>query len=234
MEEIIKLEDILDVLKKGWKLIVSITIIFTLAAALISCFIIRPKYETTVKLFIGKQTVVSAGSQQNKGYDSSEVSMYQNLMGTYAQIISTKNSIGTALKNIGFENSAANVDSVIKGLSVSPSKDTQILTITYTSMDKAEVVPVINSITNVFINQSKVLIPNGSVHVIESAVQPTGAVSPNTTLNTIIGFIIGLVVSIALVFLLEYLDNTVKSANELEKLLGYPVIGAIPDIKEQR
>ena len=38
-------------------------------------------------------------------------------------------------------------------------------------------------------------------------------------------------VSVGLVFLLEYLDNTYKNKDQLEKELGIPVLGAIPDIE---
>lgn len=36
-------------------------------------------------------------------------------------------------------------------------------------------------------------------------------------------------VSVGLAFLLEFLDNTFKSKEQLEQILGIPVIGAIPD-----
>ncbi len=43
-----------------------------------------------------------------------------------------------------------------------------------------------------------------------------------------IAFFIGLMVSLGIAFLLEYLDNTVKSQEDIEKLTGIPVIGIIP------
>ena len=237
MEDIIKFEDIIKALKNGWKMIVTITIICTLSAALISYFLIKPKYETTVKVFIGKKTTVEHSKYQNNnnnnvGYDSSEVSMYQNLMQTYAQVITTKDSIGLALKSIGIPTTQATIDSILGGLSVSTSKDTQILDITYKSTNKNEMVPIVNSITNAFITQSKKLISNGNVQVIEAPQTPTLPISPNKKLNIIIGFIIGLILSVGIVFLLEYLDNSIKSADELERLLDIPVIGIIPEIKE--
>ena len=232
MEDIIKLEEVIEILKNGWKLIVSITIICTLIAGCISYFVIKPKYESTVKLFIGKQTVVLENSKENIGYDSSEVNMYQNLMGTYAQFIPTANLVGSALENVGIEKTTKNIDSTIKRLKVSTDKNTQILAITYTSTNKGQVVRVLNSVTNEFINESKELIPNGSIHIIENPVAPITPISPNKTLDIIIGFIIGLILSVGIVLALDYLNNTVKSTDELEKLLGYPVIGAIPEIKE--
>jgi capsular polysaccharide biosynthesis protein len=38
-------------------------------------------------------------------------------------------------------------------------------------------------------------------------------------------------VSVGLVFLLEYLDNTYKNKEQLEKDLGISVLGAIPDVE---
>lgn len=232
MEDIIKLEEIIESLKNAWKLIVSITIICTLIAGCINYFVIKPKYQSTVKLFIGKQTTTLENNQENTGYNFNEVNMYQNLMGTYAQFIPTTNLVGNALENIGIERTTGNVDSTIKNLKVNTDRNTQILTITYTSTNKRDVVRILNSVTNAFIDESKKLIPNGSVHVIENPAQPTAPISPNKTLNIIIGFIIGLILSIGIVLALDYFDNTVKSADELEKLLDYPVIGAIPEVKE--
>ena len=241
MEDIIKIKDVIKTLKNGWKIIVTITIICTLSAALISYFLIKPKYETTVKVFIGKKSTVEHSKDQNNnnnnnnnnvGYDSSEVSMYQSLMETYAQVITTKDSIGLALRSIGMSDSQGSIVGVLDGLSVNTSKGTQILDITYKSLNKNEVVPIINSITNVFVTQSKKLISNGNVQVIEAAQTPTSPISPNKKLNIIIGFILGIILSVAIVFLLEYLDNSIKSADELEHLLGIPVIGIIPEMKE--
>ena len=234
MEEVVKVEDIIKTVKNGWKIIVTITIVCTLIAAIISYFFIKPKYETSVKVFIGKKTAVEHKGYQNSnniGYDSSEVSMYQNLMETYAQVITTRDSIGLALKSIGLSDNQANVDGVLNGLSVIASQGTQILNITYISTNKNEMVPIVNSLTKVFINQSKKLISNGNVEVIEAAQVPNKPISPNKTLNTIIGFIIGLILSLGIVFLVEYLDNSVKSSEELERLLDVPVIGVIPEIK---
>ncbi|MGL4739220.1 MAG: YveK family protein [Sarcina sp.] len=231
-KDIINIEDIFSLIKRQWKILASIVVIFTVGAALISTFILKPKYETSIKLFIGKQNTVQQHGQI--GYDSSEVNMYQNLMKTYAQIATTKDYVKQALEKINISGSAGSVNSVMSGLSVVPSNDTQILTITYKTTNKDELVPIINSVTNVFMTNSKLLIPNGSIHIIEAAQAPIKPVSPNKTLNTIIGFIIGIIVAIAVVLIMDYFDNTVKSKDDLERLLeDIPVIGKIPYVEER-
>jgi len=49
-------------------------------------------------------------------------------------------------------------------------------------------------------------------------------------LNAIIRVIVGLVVALALVFLLEYLDGSVRDERDAQKVLDLPVLGAIPRI----
>jgi len=40
-------------------------------------------------------------------------------------------------------------------------------------------------------------------------------------------------VSVGLVFLIEYMDNTIKTQEDVEKLLGLPVIGTIPYVDDK-
>lgn len=71
-------------------------------------------------------------------------------------------------------------------------------------------------------------IGNTSVLVISEASLPTGPVKPNKKLNTAIGFILGLMVFTLLAFVLEYLDNTLKTPEDVTRELELPVLGVIP------
>lgn len=61
---------------------------------------------------------------------------------------------------------------------------------------------------------------------------PESPVKPNKKLNIAVAFVLGLMAFTILAFVLEYLDNTVKSAEQIDKLLDIPVLGVIPYIKE--
>ncbi|MEG1870805.1 MAG: GNVR domain-containing protein, partial [Peptostreptococcaceae bacterium] len=88
------------------------------------------------------------------------------------------------------------------------------------------------AITNEFITTSKILVPNGNIRIIESVKLPEAPVSPNVKMNIAIAFMLGLMVSVGLCFLLEFLDNTYKTKESLERELDIPVIGAIPNLKQ--
>lgn len=220
-EEVIKIEDIVYALRKRWKLIIIITLACTILSAILSFFVIKPKYEAKTKVFIGKE---EAGN--NKEYSNNDVVMYQKLMKTYAEILKTTDLIDKALGQADLD---LKTSEILENLTVVPSADTQILEIKYTSTNKNQCIEVVEAITKEFITESKDLIPNGNIKIIQKAELPKNPVSPNKTLNILIAFLLGLMISIGLVFLLEYLDNTFKTSEELEKFLGIPVIGIIPD-----
>ena len=58
-------------------------------------------------------------------------------------------------------------------------------------------------------------------------------VNPNPVLNMAIAFVVGLMVGVGLAFLLEYLDNTIKTEEDIEKVLGVPVLGTIAVIEDK-
>ncbi len=57
---------------------------------------------------------------------------------------------------------------------------------------------------------------------------PTSPSSPNVTLNMGVGVLAGLLAGIALAFFIEYLDTSVKTMDDVESMLGVPVLAIIP------
>lgn len=71
----------------------------------------------------------------------------------------------------------------------------------------------------------------GKVRILDKA-RIAGKVKPNRKLTVLMGAFIGLGLGLAFAFLKEYLDNTIKSVEQLEKK-GLVVLGIIPDIHHQ-
>lgn len=222
-EQVISIEEIFEALKKRWKMIVLITVLATVISGVLSFFVIKPVYEASTKVFIGKE------ENSQEGYNSSDIQMYQKLLKTYAEAIKTRDLIDAAIKTSKLDLTVGQVSS---GLTVVPVADTQILQIKYQSLDPKEAEVVLKAISNEFIKISKELVPNGNVRVIEAVELPKNPISPNKVMNIAIAFLLGLMVSVGLVFILEYLDNTYKTKEQLENELELPVLGTIPAIDE--
>ncbi|MGG7147395.1 YveK family protein [Clostridium butyricum] len=221
-EEIIRIEDIVDVLTKRWKMIFSVTLVATLISAVISFFLIAPKYQAGTKLFIGKENTTT----QDQSYNNNDVQMYQKLLKTYAEVIQTKDLVGQAIKQ---DNLDLDPEDVLKNLTVTPRADTQILEISYINVDPVVSQKIVESVTDKFIEYSTELIPNGNVKIIESVRIPENAVSPNKKMNIAIAFLLGLMISVGLSFLIEFMDNTFKTKEQIENILDLPAIGVIPN-----
>ncbi len=219
-EEFINIEDALYVVKKWWRVILSITLGVTVLVGGLNFFVIKPKYESSIKLFIGKEIL-----DDETAYNGSDIEMYQNLMQTYSEIVRSKDLISTALTT---NRISEEVNNVLDNLTILASSDTQVFEIKYESIDPYAASNIVNAIKNSFITKCIELIPNGSIKVLEEANIPQKSVSPNKLLNTFIGFLLGFMLSIAVVMVIQYFNSSFRNKDEIERILGLSVIGTIP------
>jgi protein tyrosine kinase modulator len=230
MEEEITLDlrDVFGILRKRVKLILIITIISTLVSGIVSFFVIKPTYEAGTSIVIGKNV-----KNSTEGYNSSDVVMYQKLMKTYAEIAKTNDVAVDAVKSMNNDMSEKEIEKAAlalqKSAKVTPQADTQILDIKVQSQDPKEAKKKIDALTNSFMNVAPKMYPDGQIKIMDTAKVPTQPIKPNKKLNVAIAFLLGLMISVGLSFLLEYMDNTIKTQEDIEKLLEVPVIGNIPN-----
>jgi capsular exopolysaccharide synthesis family protein len=67
-----------------------------------------------------------------------------------------------------------------------------------------------------------------NIRVVDDAQVPVDPVSPRRALNMLVGLLGGAFLGVGLAFLFEYLDNRVKTPEEIETELGIPSLGMIP------
>ncbi|MGE5587645.1 MAG: GumC family protein [Clostridia bacterium] len=72
------------------------------------------------------------------------------------------------------------------------------------------------------------------VYVIDGATVPETPTKPRKLLNTAIAAFLGLFVAVGVAFLIEYVDTSFKSQEEVERLLDLPVLGMVPDMRKFR
>ena len=128
-------------------------------------------------------------------------------------------------------------DELVKEIKVTPDTVATVLHITVQDTNPALARDVANTLVAEFIaevkqiQQAETQAPNSRTQdnlvVISSAVLPDKAVSPHKTLNVGIAFIAGLLLALGTAFLLDYLDQSIKSDDELTKRLGLIPLGHI-------
>lgn len=220
----IKLEEIINLFKNKWKLILIFTLTFTLISSLVTFFLIKPQYEASTKLFIGKNETIAT----KKSYDNNEIIMYQKLLKSYSTIIKTKDLAKLAIEGT---NVNVKVEELLSNLTIVPIADTQIIEIKLKNKSPNNAKKLVTSITNEFINLSKELVPNGNVQILESVQASKNPISPNKKINIAVAMLLGLISGASVVIFLEVIKNTFKSKEEIEEEFKIAVIGVIPNIE---
>jgi succinoglycan biosynthesis transport protein ExoP len=67
-----------------------------------------------------------------------------------------------------------------------------------------------------------------NIKVIDPAMVPSGPSRPNRARNILMAFLVGLVGGLGLAFLREYMDNTVKTPDDIERLAKLPSLAVVP------
>ncbi|MCK5492688.1 MAG: polysaccharide biosynthesis tyrosine autokinase, partial [Candidatus Omnitrophica bacterium] len=97
-----------------------------------------------------------------------------------------------------------------------------------------------DTITNMNKNLSGQIIPNieaigpASVKIFEQAIPGLRPIGTSKKITIILAFFMSIFLGVMLVFVFDYMDQTFKSPQEVERLLNTPVLGSIPKIKRKR
>jgi capsular exopolysaccharide synthesis family protein len=71
-------------------------------------------------------------------------------------------------------------------------------------------------------------VPRTPVEIVDSAEESTRPVSPNLIVNVLLSIFIGLGSGVGLAYFIEYLDTSIKTADDVERWIELPVLGLIP------
>jgi capsular exopolysaccharide synthesis family protein len=74
-------------------------------------------------------------------------------------------------------------------------------------------------------------VDNNNISIIDKAGVPYKKYKPNFKTNLIFGLVLGLFLGMGAAFLREFMDDSVKNPNELERITGLPVLGMLPALK---
>lgn len=189
------------------------------AAGAITHFLITPKYQATSKLY-----VVSASN--NKIVDLNDLNIGTSLSEDYTELIKIRPILEDVIKdcNLDYE-----YEELLEMLTIAPVGETRILAITVESTSAKEAMTIANSVAATAVTYLPKLMETTAPNIAEKAVLPEGPCSPNLVTNTAIGAIGMLVLVMAVLTVLFLMDDTMRSAEEVEKAFGVMPLTVIPE-----
>ena len=222
-EIVMDLDEIFRILKKRFWIIILITALAVGASVVLSLYVMTPLYEAESSIIIGKER--QENQEVGYAYSYSDVMMYEKMLKTYGQIAKSRLVTEKASEKL-IESGQTDLSFGEKEVTVTP--DTQILTVKIQDTNPNSAMVKVNILAQTFVEEANRIYPSVNVQVLDTAILPVSPVSPKTRLNMSVAFMLGIIVSLGIIFIIEYMDNTLKTEEDIEKYMGLPVIGLIP------
>ncbi|KPB05748.1 YveK family protein [Bacillus sp. CHD6a] len=226
MEETISLKELFQTIKKRLWLIVLLTVLATTASGVVSYFLLTPIYQSSTQLLVNQ-----AKSEQTQ-FTSADIQTNLQLMNTYNVIIKSPAILDKVSDNLDGKVTAGQLNGMI---TVESANNSQVLDITVQSADPIMAATIANVTAQTFQSEVVNIMNVDNVSILSGAQvgENPSPIKPQPVLNMAIAFVVGLMAGVGLAFLLEFLDNTVRNEQDVEKLLGLPVLGSITVIEDK-
>lgn len=219
--------DVFATLKVLWKRkfsIILVALVFAIAAFGYSAFLAKKEYQSTSRIY-----VVSRQNQDNNALTNSDLQAGAYLVKDYREIILSQNVLSQAIEELKLDMTPAELS---KKISVSVPTDTRILSITAKDGDPKEAARIANGLRNVAAEKIISVTKVSDVTTLDEAEVPQSPSSPNIRRNVLLGFVAGAGLMVVLLVVVEVLDDRVKRPEDVEELMGLPLLGVVPDIKK--
>ncbi|MDR2977527.1 MAG: polysaccharide biosynthesis protein [Streptococcaceae bacterium] len=221
-ENSINIRELFAMLRKRILLIVTMTVLATVIGGVYTFFIAKPIYQATAQLVV--RPISGDEGTANAGAVSGNI-----------QLINTINPIITSPKVIKQVKNQLNLTDSIRSLqgSISASNATNslLINIVVKNEDKNLAKQIADKTAEIFSNDAPDLLSVKNVSRLGDATLDPSPVSPNKKLNLAISFVIGFLIGAGIALIREFMDNTINSEEDIEQILGKPLLGVVPLIE---
>lgn len=196
-------------------------LIGALLAGLITQFAITPKYTATSKMYM-----VSSSSQSV--VDLTDFNIGQSLSSDYVELLKTRPIIEGVIDD---QHLSYTYKELVEMIELSVVADTRIIRIDVTSEDPEEAMNIANALSEKGVKELPKVMETPEPHIAEYAIVPINKSAPSLTKNTMIGALLGLLIMLAIFTVQFLMDDTFKTAEDIEKEFGVMPLTVIPEGK---
>ncbi len=218
----IDLKDLFDYYKSKLGVVILFVALVGILGCLYGLFIQKPMYKSSTSI------VLISEAKDNSQLTYNDVSVNQNLVSTYSEIVKSKRVLSQVINNLNLNYTYGALSNNIE---VSSVTGTQIIKITVTDENSKTAMKVANEIGKVFAKEIPELYNISNVNILDTAEQPSSAYNVNITKQSAISLLAGLVLGLGVVFVMYYFDRTVKNASQIEDKLKLPVLATVREYR---
>ncbi len=218
----IDLKDLFDYYKSKLGVVILFVALVGILGCLYGLFIQKPMYKSSTSI------VLISEAKDNSQLTYNDVSVNQNLVSTYSEIVKSKRVLSQVINNLNLNYTYGALSNNIE---VSSVTGTQIIKITVTDENSKTAMKVANEIGKVFAKEIPELYNISNVNILDTAEQPSSAYNVNITKQSAISLLAGLVLGLGVVFVMYYFDRSVKNASQIEDKLKLPVLATVREYR---
>jgi len=214
--------ELLQLMRKHLKLVILLPIVCALAMGVYSYAFMANTYTASTSMYVlAKQT--SANSDNAANYSNLNAS--QMLANDVSTLLKSDRIAADTVKNLHLDS--------LKGYSTKVTSETtsRVITLSVTGSDPNTSAAIANEMASNVSKVAQQVMDVQSVNVIDQAVSPSSPSGPNRSMYIAVALLAGLFIAIAIVVVSDMLNTKVRNADEVEELLGLPVIGRMPAVK---
>lgn len=229
MEVVDKKHLIQAILRKLWVVVV-VAVLSAMAGLGVTRLAITPEYEASAKFYVNNSSI-SVGST-SFSISASELTAAQGLVNTYIVILDSRLTLNEVIKVAKVNYTYGQLLDMITSEQID---DTEIFKVTVTSTDPDEAAHLANTIAVVLPEKIAAIVDGSDVRVVDYAVVPKEASSPNLFVNVVLSFLLGAIVSLAAIVVYELMDDKIRTEDYLARAYpGVPLLAVIPDARGQK
>lgn len=225
MEEI-DLKELFNVFWSKKIQIFSVVVIFIIIGAIYSYGLKTPVYTSSTDLVLAMSE--KKDEERENSITTTEITLNAKLVPTYRKLAKSKSTVKKVIENLGIQE---NADSLRNKINVTAEEDTEVIKVSVTHENPTYAMKVANELAKVFSEKIQEIYNINNITIVDEAETPSRPSNEDHTKDLILFAMIGLVISGSYVFVLNMLDNTIKSTDEVEKGYHIPVLVAIPLIE---
>jgi capsular polysaccharide biosynthesis protein len=211
------LAELFQLLRKHLRLVIVLPVVLAALVAIVS-FFMPDQYTASTTMYVLSRQDESAQSTNM----FSDLNASQMLTNDVATILKSDRVSADVAEQLGLEDLDA------YDVSVDNTTTTRVITLSVTGTDPVMTAQVANAFVTDVSSVAQEVMNVQSVNVIDSAATPTVPSGPRRALYTAVGFLAGLFIAVAIVVAEDALNTRVRNSEEVEELVGLPVVGHFP------
>lgn len=172
-------------------------------------------------------------SQGKPSLDMNQINSNILLINSYKVIISSATIMDKVVQS--YPELKVSSEDLMERIKVITTQNSQIITLQIRDSSYKQAMQIVNAIGKVFKDEIPRIMKVDNISILDLARPQLEAqpVSPKVKINIVIAFVASLMLAIGIVLLIEYLDDTIKNEQDIERYLGLTTLGTIQKIKKR-